>query len=631
MTIKQEDLDLITKILETGQQLPSQFKDLLFPVEHKEYLLSYKDKLRKEDILSNLDGSFPCPLQTDKVFNESEENNDNWNNLIVFGDNLQFLKTIFENKDPLIKDKVKGKVKLIYIDPPFATEDEFKNKNGAKAYNDKKKGSEFVEFLRRRLILAKEILAQDGSIVVHLDWRKSHYIKVVMDEIFGENFFRNEIIWEYTGPGSPGMRQFNRKHDTLLWYSNSSKWTFNGDKVRIASEVHSGGFKGEIKKDLSNDYSAKGKIPEDWWIDCDYHEEGIIIKEAVSSRIKIDGIRRTGYPTEKPLKLLKRIIESMTNEGDIVFDFFGGSGTTAFVSELLGRKWISCDIGKLAYYTLQSRLLKIQSSPLIDNTKLIYNKKAKKFITASLGIYDLQKTFNLEWGNYKSFVANLFDFKLDKKSLNGILFDGLKENSYVHIFDFKKLKNSIIDESYLNNLHSNIGNKTNGKVYIVSPINYVDFISDYLEIDDVKYYFLKVPYHVIKELHKIPFERSKQPKNKNSVNDLDYAIGFHFIIPPVVQSSWEIVDQKIIVHINKFESSEETEIKGFNSLSSIFVCKDYADDFILTDVLFYDDIEKNGIFSFEINLKEAGSIIKIIYTDIFGNEFTEIKNKKDIL
>ena len=169
--LNKHEIELIIECLKNGDQVPEGYRDILFPTLQKEYELTYSGKMRKEDILSNEDGTFPVPLQVERVFNgnEYEQFEDGWRNMIVFGDNLQLLKTIYENKDPLIKDKVKGKVKLIYIDPPFATEDEFQTKEGIKAYNDKKKGAEFVEFLRRRLILAREILADDGSIFVHLD------------------------------------------------------------------------------------------------------------------------------------------------------------------------------------------------------------------------------------------------------------------------------------------------------------------------------------------------------------------------------------------------------------------------------------------------------------------------------
>lgn len=327
----------LIKLLQEGKQIPEEYHDYLFPVNHKEYELTYKGKIPKQKILSLAEEPQSIPLQTVKHFGSD---NCDWNNLLIFGDNFQILKTFYENKDELIKNKVKGKVKLIYIDPPFATTDEFSNKDGAKAYSDKIKGAEFIEFMRERLILAKELLSEDGSIFVHLDWKMGHYIKVVLDEIFDKNNFRNEIIWTYTGPGSPGMRQFNRKHDTILWYTKSNNWTFNSEDIRIASNVHVGGFNNEMKKEDSNKYSELGKIPEDWW------------NIAVAARRKVDGAERAGYPTEKPQLLLERIIKATTNPCDLVLDFFAGSGTTGYVAEKLNRRWIMCDIGKLSIYTI---------------------------------------------------------------------------------------------------------------------------------------------------------------------------------------------------------------------------------------------------------------------------------------
>ena len=197
--MSEETKNELIRLLTSGNSIPDEYKEILFPTVNKEYELSYFGKMKREDILKDADGVFSIPLQKDKTFG-AKKNKNEWENMLVFGDNLQLLKNIYENEDPIIKDKVKGKVKIIYIDPPFATEDEFKNKKGAKAYSDKVKGSQFIEFLRRRLILAREILSDDGSIFVHLDYRMSHYIKVILDEIFGKNNLRNEIIWTYTGP-----------------------------------------------------------------------------------------------------------------------------------------------------------------------------------------------------------------------------------------------------------------------------------------------------------------------------------------------------------------------------------------------------------------------------------------------
>ena len=180
----------LVNLIESGEQIPEDYKYLLFPNLQEEYELTYAGKMRREDILAGEDGTLPVPLQLERVFNGKEHPafEDGWKNMIVFGDNLQFLKTINENKDPLIKDKVKGKVKLIYIDPPFATQDEFLTKTGNKAYSDKKKGSEFLEFIRRRLIVAREILSEDGVIFVHIDYRYKFHIKQIMDEVFNFNF-----------------------------------------------------------------------------------------------------------------------------------------------------------------------------------------------------------------------------------------------------------------------------------------------------------------------------------------------------------------------------------------------------------------------------------------------------------
>ncbi len=131
------------------------------------------------------------------------------------GDNLQILKTCYRNVDPLIKDKVKGKVKLIYIDPPFAAKSDFKSKDGAASYRDKIESAEFLEDLRERLIFMRETLTEDGSIYLHLDWKKYHYVKVIMDDIFGTSSFKNEIIWYYTNKLGTGGNTFDSHHDSL--------------------------------------------------------------------------------------------------------------------------------------------------------------------------------------------------------------------------------------------------------------------------------------------------------------------------------------------------------------------------------------------------------------------------------
>lgn len=605
----------------------SKYQKYLFPSEHKEYILNYSNKMRKEDILSNNDGVFSCPIEEEKTFNGEEhpEYENGWKNLLVFADNLQFLKTIYENKDKTIKDKVKKKIKLIYIDPPFATEDEFQNKYGAKAYKDKIKGSDFLEFLRRRIIVARELLADDGFFIVHIDQKKGHYLKVIMDEIFSENNFVNEIIWSYRSGGASKKASLPKKHDTILVYRKSDLATVNPQYERQYLE----------KPFMDSKVDENGKFYTDTLLrDIFEGELNVTSKDGMlkyNTRPVLNlSSERIDYPTQKPEGLLGLLINIFSNPGDIVMDFFCGGGTTIAAAEKLNRRWLGCDIGKLSYYTVQKRLLTIQDSSSIT-VKQLYSKKAKSFTTAQLGLYSLEKTLNLDFEQYKIFVSDIFKFELTNKKIHGINFEGIKEESLVKVFDFNKFKNTMIDEDYLRNMHQYIGSNTNGIVYIVSPISFIDFFSDYYEIEDVRYYFYKVPYHVIKELEKVPFERSIQPKTKKSINNVDYAIGFHFISPIEVNSSITFINDKFNLSIDKFINHER--INSFDTLSCIFIDFDFQNDkFIMDEAFFYDDFvleNNNFVLKTEINKKNIGNKIKIIYTDIYGNEFSEIIFNKE--
>lgn len=651
--LTKHDIEFLIKTLQDGNEIPPDYKYSLFPTTQKEYELVYAGKMRKEDLLANEDGVFPVPLQTEKVFNgnEYEAFNDGWKNMIVFGDNLQFLKTIYENKDSLIKDKVKGKVKLIYIDPPFATADEFQNKEGAKAYNDKKKGAEFVEFLRRRLILAREILSDNGSIYIHLDNKMVHYAKVLIDEIFGKQNLIREIIWNRGNPsgGKAAAQNWIHSHDTILFYSkDKDNKIFNKQYEPYSEEYIKERF---VHEDKNGRYRLQGNDQRKQYLE---ESKG----KAVTSvwdipDINVMALEKTGYPTQKPEVLLERIIRASSNKGDIVMDFFGGSGATVAVAERLDRKWVTCDLGKLAYFTMQKRVLQIEDSKDLENTKKKYGKKAKSFVTAQLGIYDLKKALGLEWQKYQEFVSGLFEVEIKKNKIAGFEFEGKKSNFPVKIFDYQTFKNSTINEKYLKEMHAVVGMKASGRVYIVAPANFVDFLSNYHEIDGVKYYFLKIPYHVIKELHKTPFQKLRQPQSKKDVNDLEEAIGFHFIRHPEVKSEIKKDKDTVKILIKSFTSQElesdkaqdEKGMKNFETMSAVFVDKSYnGKAFEMDDAFFADEllpkkankkegddedikaelkkIEKKGL---EILFKksELGKQMMVIYTDIYGNDFAE--------
>jgi adenine-specific DNA-methyltransferase len=230
--------------------------------------LEYAGKRSKAAILAEAHaGIGAAPLQTVRCLGETK--NGEWKNLIVQGDNLQFLKTCYRNVDPLIKDKVKGKVKLICIDLPFATKSDFGGKDGKRSYADKVDTAEFIEALRERLIYQRELLDDDGSIYVHLDQKMSHYVKIVMDDICGKENFRNEIVWCYTAPSHPAGN-FPRKHDVILFYTKNKTVKLNLDAVRVpySAESLSRANRNVIKKGGTIfdgvQLNESGKVPEDW-------------------------------------------------------------------------------------------------------------------------------------------------------------------------------------------------------------------------------------------------------------------------------------------------------------------------------------------------------------------------------
>lgn len=367
-----KDKEKLIEFLQNGKSIPEIYKSKIFSSEDKEYIeltkeyqIIYKGKKRKEDIIADTP---EAPLQEVRSFNTENTSDDGWRNMLIFGDNLMALKTIYEDQRGQNKLNTKNKIKLIYIDPPFATKQDFM-KDREKAYRDKIIGAQFIEFLRKRLILLREVLAGDGSIYVHLDWKKGHYIKAIMDELFGEHNFVNEIAWCYK-EREMTKESWNRKHDIIYMYGKNNERIFNWRDVAedYSDYTLSKKFKypdeqgrryrlrykdgrndpPEEGEDTYRQYEDEGGVPpRDWW-------EIPIINQASKERVVSNS-----YPTQKPEKLLERIIRASSNEGDIVLDAFAGSGTTLAIAEKLGRRWIGMDCGKLAIYTIQKRMLNL--------------------------------------------------------------------------------------------------------------------------------------------------------------------------------------------------------------------------------------------------------------------------------
>jgi len=333
---------------------------------------------------------------TASLLPEDEWTNDypkDWKNSLIWGDNKLVMSS-------LIKQGWAGKINLIYIDPPFFTGADFavKTKVGdeeiekepsiieERAYRDTWNGgiASYLKYMYERLVLMRDLLAENGSIYVHLDWHVGHYVKVMMDEIFGYENFRNEIVWCYTGPSRP-LKDFPNKHDPILRYSKSDDYFSDLDAVRIPyKELHTDkgknaaiwGTEGKLQdEEIRKKYLEKGKIPEDFWTD-------------IPSGGHISPLERLDFDTQKPEALLKRIILASSNPGDIVADFFCGSGTTLAVAEKLGRRWIGCDLSKFAIQVTRKRLLDIHNSKDLQSDKRLYEKPARPFELWNIGNYE---------------------------------------------------------------------------------------------------------------------------------------------------------------------------------------------------------------------------------------------------
>jgi len=370
-------------------------------LSHKEYELTYKGKAAPDKVLSTR----AKPL----VVLKSSRAEAPWRNVLITADNLHGLASLIEKKrEGKLKcaDGTDG-ARLVYIDPPFSTRLEFKAKQSQKAYKDKVVGAEFVEALRKRLILLRELLTEDGSIFVHLDWKKAHYIKVIMDEVFGEENFLNDIVWSYGGRGAKHIAgQFSRNHDIILWYRKSESHIFNQLTIGRRVPKKGSGFKqdGEgrwFKTSPRGDYTdesmealeKQGRVytTRNGTMRVKYflREDGELLVEDklvgdvwddIPDAMHLSESEKTGYPTQKPEALLERIIRASSRTGDIVLDCFAGAGTTLSVAEKLDRRWVGIDSGTLAAHTIEKRLLTIASSKSLDEPKKKYSKACRPFV-----------------------------------------------------------------------------------------------------------------------------------------------------------------------------------------------------------------------------------------------------------
>jgi site-specific DNA-methyltransferase (adenine-specific)/adenine-specific DNA-methyltransferase len=428
-----EKRDLI-KLIEQGKPLPEKYRFMLF-ADKREVELVWNGKTR--EVCTAI-----LPFQTLEHIDEprKEKRDDEelgldtggrqvkgWTNKLIWGDNKLILASL---KSGALRRQIEdaGGLKLIYIDPPFDVGADFsmdieiggetfhKEPNLLEqiAYRDTwgRGADSFIAMIYERLILMRDLMHSDGSIYVHCDWRVNSFVRIVLDEVFGSGYYRNEIRWKRQPPrGAKAIsRQYAKSSDTIVYYSRSPSYCWNRQFKEYSAEYIKSKFTYKDKDgrvyriDNIGDYSetsiaefrkqgkiydypsgkigliryldeANGEAITDMWIDI--------------SEVNSQAIEDTGYATQKPAELLERILKASSNEGDLVADFFCGSGTTAAVAEKLGRKWIATDLGKFGIHTTRKRLIQVQRELKAGGQPF------RAFEVLNLGRYERQAYLNV--------------------------------------------------------------------------------------------------------------------------------------------------------------------------------------------------------------------------------------------
>ncbi|MBE3039741.1 MAG: site-specific DNA-methyltransferase, partial [Chloroflexi bacterium] len=395
----------ISRYIEADKPLPEKFRFLLFEGK-REVELVWNGKSSE---VCNIVLPFQVIEQVDEPRVEKQSEWDNtlfdfrgrqlkgWTNKLIWGDNKLILSSL---KNGPLREEIErqGGIKLIYIDPPFDVGADFsmdieigsdtftKKPNILEeiAYRDTwgKGADSFIAMIYERLALMRDLLAEDGSIYVHVDWRLVDHLRFVLDEIFGTTNYQGCTRWKrQTSSGYKGIKKYGRAHDSIFWYSKTDAYIFNTQYTPYSdsyikshyTQIDDSGRRyrphwlGTTTQETIDKYLEIGRVVKR---DDGQYEKRLYLDEQPGTPVddlwvdifpvNSQALEDTKYPTQKPEALLERIIKASSNEGDLVADFFCGSGTTAAVAEKLGRKWIATDLGKFGIHTTRKRMISVQ-------------------------------------------------------------------------------------------------------------------------------------------------------------------------------------------------------------------------------------------------------------------------------
>jgi len=471
------DKNRIIELIKAGEKLPKEFIYKLFADEEDVFLFWNG---RKEDVtnvalpfhsIEHIDEPRKETSQTLELFDTRGRQLKGWTNKLIWGDNKLILSSLANGP---IREEIEkeGGLKLIYIDPPFAVgadfgfEIEIGGETAEKkqsiieeiAYRDTwgKGISSYLSMMYERLKLMHNLLAEDGSIYVHCDWRVVNHLRLLLDDIFGSDKFRNTVTWQRaTMSGAKAVgNQFGRNYDSILYFTKTDKAIFNRqfleysqdyiDKKFIYKEKDGRRYrlqpKGTRSEKAIEEFRSQNKIVETdgGYIQIKFYLDemnGVVLDDVwldIQDIRTIQGDELLNYPTQKPEALLERIIKASSNEGDLIADFFCGSGTTAAVAEKLGRKWIAADLGRFAIHTTRKRLIGVQRELQAAG------KNFRAFEILNLGKYERQFFMDdLSNGKRKAkeelYVELILEAYKAKRISGHSMLHGQKAGRFVHV------------------------------------------------------------------------------------------------------------------------------------------------------------------------------------------------------
>ncbi len=555
------------------------------------------------------------PAQEKEVY--GDKNAKDFNKLF-WGDNLQVLSH-------LIKD-YRGAIDLIYIDPPFDSAADYVKKvvirgqelKGVQQsvleeaqYTDIWENDEYLQFIYERLILMRELLSEKGSIYLHCDSHKNAHLRLILDEVFGESNFRNEIVWHYHDKFATGGKSLDRNHDTIYHYSKTP--VFTGNEIRVEKEE-------ATRRALRKKVNGKTvNVLDD--------EGNKIYGEFTDKRIDdVWDIGRTiskneylEYPTQKKEELVERILRYGSNEGDMVADFFVGSGTACAVAQRMGRRWLGCDINVGAVQTSTKRLAKLVEDQLAEKPESF--KGSLGFKVLNVNEYDVFKN-ELE---AKEVVMEIYGVEPVKRSY----FDGVLDGDYVKVLPLNRVLGKMDIRSLLKGIGNELDNFTKKTVSKHGEAIYEEDVivicsgmeldvRDFLKKENKTGVSIKL-YDILTDTKDLIFKQYPESRVKVVAKGTNLAVEIEEFYSPLLMRKLELENGKML------KKEREAKVSDFKQIvDSVAIDVDYDGKLFNAEVMDLPNKKEVIVGSYEWEYAKKGKYtvaIKII--DVLGEEFFE--------